>query len=177
MAVHRRNERAELDEQLGVLVVGAGPTGLTLAAQLDALDATVRIVDRQLDRVHESRALAVLPRTLEVLRGLGISRKLVERGNDAVQLQLHFGERAVRTPLFDVGLEDTAYPFPLFVSQAETEAVLNEHLAARGIHVERGVELVAWAGCDGARSTVRRSPESRAKAGRTRRRSHLATSR
>ena len=160
-----------------------GPTGLTLAAQLDALGATVRVVDRQLDRVHESRALAVLPRTLEVLRGLGISRRLVERGNDAVQLQLHFGERVVRTRLFDIGLEDTAYPFLLFVSQAETEAVLSEHLAARGVRVERGVELVAFAadeqqvdlhapssgrerasssrarylaGCDGARSSVRR---------------------
>ena len=44
-------------ELLDVLVVGAGPTGLTLAAQLRALGATVRIVDRQLDRVQESRAL------------------------------------------------------------------------------------------------------------------------
>jgi 2-polyprenyl-6-methoxyphenol hydroxylase-like FAD-dependent oxidoreductase len=182
MSVEQNTEAADLDEQLDVLVVGAGPTGLTLAAQLHALGATVRIVDRQVDRVHESRALAVLPRTLEVVRGLGISEKLVERGNDTVQLQLHFGEQVVRTRLFDIGLEDTAYPFLLFISQAETEAVLNEHLAARGIHVERGVELVAFAadvqgvtctlrhqdgnteqlharhlaGCDGARSTVRR---------------------
>jgi 2-polyprenyl-6-methoxyphenol hydroxylase-like FAD-dependent oxidoreductase len=176
------NAVAGADEQLGVLVVGAGPTGLTLAAQLHALGASVRVVDRQLDRVHESRALAVLPRTLEVLRGLGVSQTLVERGNDAVRLQLHFGERVVRTQLFDIGLEDTAYPFLLFVSQAETEAVLNEHLAARGLQVERSVELVACAaaeehvtctlrhqdgsieqlraryvaGCDGARSSVRR---------------------
>ena len=54
---------------LDALVVGAGPTGLTLAAQLQAMGATCRIVDRQPDRVHESRALAVQPRTLEVLRG------------------------------------------------------------------------------------------------------------
>ncbi|MGH3083398.1 MAG: FAD-dependent monooxygenase, partial [Gaiellaceae bacterium] len=174
------NAVAGADEQPGVLVVGAGPTGLTLAAQLHALGASVRVVDRQLDRGHESRALAVLPRTLEVLRGLGVSHTLVERGNDAVRLQLHFGERVVRTRLFDIGLEDTAYPFLLFVSQAETEAVLNEHLAARGLQVERGVELVASAaaeehvtctlrhqdgsteqlrarylvGCDGARSSV-----------------------
>jgi 2-polyprenyl-6-methoxyphenol hydroxylase-like FAD-dependent oxidoreductase len=57
-------------DRLDVLVVGAGPTGLTLAAQLQAFGATVRIIDRQLDRVHESRALAVQPRILEVLRGL-----------------------------------------------------------------------------------------------------------
>jgi 2-polyprenyl-6-methoxyphenol hydroxylase-like FAD-dependent oxidoreductase len=182
MSVDGKNDVAEFDEQPGVLVVGAGPTGLTLAAQLHALGASVRIVDRQLDRVHESRALAVLPRTLEVLGGIGVSRTLVERGNDAVQLQLHFGGRVVRTRLFDIGLEDTAYPFLLFVSQAETEAVLNDHLAARGVPVGRGVELVACAaaeehvactlrhedgsmeqvrarylaGCDGARSSVRR---------------------
>ena len=63
---------------LDVLVVGAGPTGLTLAAQLQAFGATVRIVDRQLDRVHESRALGVQPRTLEVLRGLGLAEELIE---------------------------------------------------------------------------------------------------
>jgi 2-polyprenyl-6-methoxyphenol hydroxylase-like FAD-dependent oxidoreductase len=51
----------------------------------------------------------------------------------------------VRTRLLDIGLEDTAYPFLLFVSQAETDAVLNEHLAARGVEVERGVELVSFA--------------------------------
>jgi 2-polyprenyl-6-methoxyphenol hydroxylase-like FAD-dependent oxidoreductase len=86
----------------GVLVVGAGPTGLAIAAQLDALGATVRVVDRQLDRVHESRALVMLPRTLEVLRGLGVSEKLVARGNDAVHLQMHIGKKLVRTRLFDV---------------------------------------------------------------------------
>jgi 2-polyprenyl-6-methoxyphenol hydroxylase-like FAD-dependent oxidoreductase len=165
-----------------VLVVGAGPTGLTLAAQLHALGANVGIIDRQLDRVYESRALAVQPRTLEVLRGLGIAQTLVERGNATARLQLHAGERVVAVPLFDVGLEDTAYPFLLFISQAETEAVLNEHLAEQGVHVERGVELVEFeageedvvctlrhgderterlharylVGCDGAHSSVRR---------------------
>jgi 2-polyprenyl-6-methoxyphenol hydroxylase-like FAD-dependent oxidoreductase len=181
MSEERESGTTVIEEQLGVLIVGAGPTGLTLAAQLHALGAGVRIIDRQLDRAHESRALAVQPRTLEVLRALGISEQLVERGNDAVQLRLHFGERVVPIRLFDVGLEDTAYPFLLFVSQAETEAVLNEHLAERGIEVERGVELVSFStgehevsctlrhrggsteqvgarylvGCDGAHSSVR----------------------
>jgi 2-polyprenyl-6-methoxyphenol hydroxylase-like FAD-dependent oxidoreductase len=64
MSEERENGTTEFQEEVGVLVVGAGPTGLTLAAQLHALGASVRIVDRQLDRVHESRALAVQPRTL-----------------------------------------------------------------------------------------------------------------
>ena len=168
---------------LDVLVVGAGPTGLTLAAQLQAMGATCRIVDRQPDRVHESRALAVQPRTLEVLRGLGITQELLKRGNDAVWVQLHAGTRVVRIRLFGLGLADTAYPFLLFVSQADTEQVLIEHLAARGVGVERRVELVGFhadegavtctlrhgdgrteqvhsrylVGCDGAHSTVRRA--------------------
>jgi 2-polyprenyl-6-methoxyphenol hydroxylase-like FAD-dependent oxidoreductase len=169
------------DREPDVLIVGAGPTGLTLAAQLHAFGADVQIIDRQLDRVYESRALAVQPRTLEVLRGLGIAQTLVERGNDTSQLQLHAGKRVVAVRLFDVGLEDTTYPFLLFISQAETEAVLNEHLAEQGVHVERGVELVEFeagketvlctlrhrgerterrharylVGCDGAHSSVR----------------------
>jgi 2-polyprenyl-6-methoxyphenol hydroxylase-like FAD-dependent oxidoreductase len=169
-------------DPLDVLVVGAGPTGLTLAAQLQAFGATVRIVDRQLDRVHESRALGVQPRTLEVLRGLGVAQELLARGNDAVWVQLHAAGRVVRVRLFGLGLDDTAYPFLLLVSQADTEQVLGDHLAGRGVPVERGIEVVGFdadpdavtctlrhrdgrteqvrarylAGCDGAASTVRR---------------------
>ncbi len=166
---------------LDALIVGAGPTGLSLAAQLRAVGATVRIVDRHLDRVHESRALAVQPRTLEILRAVGLSRRLVEQGLRAGSLQMHLNGRTVPIPLFDVGVEDTAYPFLLFISQAETEQILIEHLASGGVRVERPVELVAFeqggqdvtctlrhtdgrtervrarylVGCDGSHSTVR----------------------
>lgn len=173
---------SESDQRADVLIVGAGPTGLTLAAQVHAFGASVRVVDRQKDRVRESRALAIQPRSLEVLRDLGVAQTLVERGNDTVRLVMHVDGHAVRIKLFDTGLSDTAFPYLLFVSQAETEAVLNEHLSARGVAVEREVELVDFkpgdeivscllrfedgrieqvragylAGCDGANSTVRR---------------------
>jgi FAD binding domain len=52
---------------------GVGPTGLALATQLQAFGARFRLIDRQLDRVHESRALAIQPRTLEVLAAFGIA--------------------------------------------------------------------------------------------------------
>ena len=166
---------------LNVLVVGAGPTGLAMAAQLRAFGARFRVVDRQLDRVHESRALAIQPRTLEVLAGLGVTAELVARGNPAVQLRMHLGRRVVSLPLYDRGLDDTAYPFLLFLSQAETERILSGHLAECGVAIERGVELVGLepeehrvtsrlahhdgrpesvaaryvVGCDGAHSAVR----------------------
>src|SRR4051795_13352302 len=97
-----------------VLVVGAGPTGLTLAAQLRAFGVPVELVDATADRVHESRALAMQPRTLEVLRPFGISHELVRRGNPGVRLRIDAGGRAASAPLFDIGAEDTAYPFLLF---------------------------------------------------------------
>jgi 2-polyprenyl-6-methoxyphenol hydroxylase-like FAD-dependent oxidoreductase len=86
----------------------------------------------------------VQPRTLEALGGLGLAETLVERGKDAVQLRLHFGRRVVGLRLFDSGLDDTVYPFLLFISQAETEALLNEHLAAQDVDVKRGLELIAF---------------------------------
>jgi 2-polyprenyl-6-methoxyphenol hydroxylase-like FAD-dependent oxidoreductase len=172
---------AQPDTSLDVLVVGAGPTGLALAAQLQAYGVRFRVIDRQLDRVHESRALAVQPRTLEVLAGLGVSQRLVERGNQAVKLQIHFPDRVATLPLSDSGIEDTAYPYLLFVSQAETERILGEHLAVHGADLLRGVELTELdqtadlvrcrlrdgkgteelvqaryvVGCDGVHSTVR----------------------
>lgn len=171
---------------LDVLVVGAGPTGLALAAQLRRYGVRFRVVDRRLDRARESRALAVQPRTLEVLAAVGVADEMVECGNRAVRLRMHFGgrgDRSVPVRLFDIGIEDTAYPFLLFLSQAETERILNGHLARGGVRVERGTELVGLAdgedavtctvrdrdgreervraryvvGCDGAHSTVRKA--------------------
>lgn len=170
-------------DPIDVLVVGAGPTGLTLAAALHRAGASVRIVDQNLDRVHESRALAVQPRTLEVLRGLGLAGELVRRGSATVRLHIHAGARTVPVELFDIGLDDTAFASLLFVSQAETEAVLGDHLARVGVTVERGVRFEAFedavdgvavemsaadgahsrvragylVGCDGGRSSVRRA--------------------
>jgi 2-polyprenyl-6-methoxyphenol hydroxylase-like FAD-dependent oxidoreductase len=167
---------------LDVLIVGAGPTGLTLAGRLASMASKVRIVDRAADRVHESRALAIQPRTLEVLRGVGVAQSLVDIGNSAVQLELRADGRRSRLMLFDIGIEDTAFPFLLFLSQAETERVLVERLRDLGTTVERELELVSLeqdervttcalrrddgstetvlahhvVGCDGAHSTVRR---------------------
>jgi 2-polyprenyl-6-methoxyphenol hydroxylase-like FAD-dependent oxidoreductase len=167
-----------------VLIVGAGPTGLALAAQLQMFGTRVRIVDRSLDRARESRALAVQARTLEVLDAAGLGDALVSHGRTSTRLVLHFGARTVaEVQLGDIGATDTRFPFILFVSQAETEHLLSEHLVRSGITIERGVELTQFTvrpasvdsalrhqdgreelvcsrflvGCDGAHSTVRRN--------------------
>jgi 2-polyprenyl-6-methoxyphenol hydroxylase-like FAD-dependent oxidoreductase len=173
-----------VESDCDVLIVGAGPTGLTLAAELHRFGVVPRVVDAATDRVHESRALGVQPRTLEVLRPLGLHTELLARGNAAARLRITAGGRVASTPLFDIGADDTAFPFLLFLSQAETEAVLGEHLAEAGVAVQRGVAFESFTqdgdgrlrcsllgpgggreelrvrylvGCDGARSTVRQS--------------------
>lgn len=166
-----------------VLIVGVGPTGLALAAQLRGFGAPFRIIDRLEDRARESRALGVQARTLELLQMLQLGESLVARGSTSTRLVLRVDARPVaEASLGDIGATDTRFPFILFVSQAETEALLTEHLRAGGVTIERGVELVGaepevdqvrcsirypdgreevvrasyLVGCDGAHSTVRR---------------------
>jgi 2-polyprenyl-6-methoxyphenol hydroxylase-like FAD-dependent oxidoreductase len=168
---------------LDALIVGAGPTGLTLAAGLARFGVQFRGIDRALDRAHESRALGVQARSLEILQSLGLGEALVRRGNASARLFIHLDlRRAAEARLGDFGETDTRFPFILFVSQAETEAVLGDHLARKGVVIERGVELLDavpepdcvrcllrhpggreeqvqvryLAGCDGARSIVRK---------------------
>ena len=169
------------DVPVDVLVVGAGPTGLALAAELTSYGVSALVVDGKAHPVAESRALAIQPRTLEVLRG-AVTDRLLERGNPAVQLQWHASGRTATLPLFDMGMDDTAYPFLLFLSQAETEHALVDHLAHLGVDVQWNTRLIEYAtapdgtlrcdlaettgqrqqvkaryvvGCDGAHSTVR----------------------
>jgi len=145
------------EPDLDALIVGAGPTGLALAAQLRAAGARFRVVDRLHDRGRESRALGVQARTLELLQTIGLGEPLAARGSTATRLVLHLdGRPAARVTLGDIGATDTRFPFILFVSQAETETLLAEHLGAAGVTVERGVELVgAEPGADDVRCVLR----------------------
>jgi 2-polyprenyl-6-methoxyphenol hydroxylase-like FAD-dependent oxidoreductase len=162
-----------------VLVVGAGPTGLTLALQATAHGARVRVLEHRRDAHRPSQALIVHPRTLEVLRPLGVTDALLARGDTAPCAHLHLRSGLVRAHLDAFDLPDTAFPHLLLIRQAEVEAVLAEALAGRGVGIEWGAELVHAAvrerkaaatvlgggvgealyggGCDGAGSLVRRA--------------------
>ena len=135
-------------------------------------------------RNPNARALVVHARSLEILQNLGIAERLRRRGNTTSRIAIHLSPtRDVYVPFDNIGAVDTEFPFILFISQAETEAVLGEHLSSIGQRVERGVDVTALAadatgvectlhhldgrveliraryvaGCDGAHSFVRKA--------------------
>jgi 2-polyprenyl-6-methoxyphenol hydroxylase-like FAD-dependent oxidoreductase len=158
-----------------VIVVGAGPTGLTLAASLLHRRVDAMIVDRLTAGANTSRAAAVNARTLEVLECIDVSRRMVKAGLTAPRFTMRQGDRML-IPVDFSGLP-TKYPYTLMLSQARTEALLTERLAELGGEVVRPKALTGLSqdpdgvtatfgdgdtirarfvvGCDGARSVVR----------------------
>ncbi len=123
-----------------VLIVGAGPAGLTLAAALTLRGIPVLVIDRQAAGENTSRAAVVHARTLEVLEPLQVSARLVARGLQAQRFTIRDRDRV----LVPIGFErlPTRYPFTLMVSQAVTEQVLLDRLAELGGRVQRPCELL-----------------------------------
>jgi 2-polyprenyl-6-methoxyphenol hydroxylase-like FAD-dependent oxidoreductase len=118
-----------------VLIVGAGPAGLTLAVGLAQQGRLITVVDGQAASDHTSRAAVVHARTLEVLEPYGVTDRLVGQGIQAPRFTIRDRDRI----LVPVAFNDlpTAYPYSLMVSQAVTEAVLLQRLTELGGHVLR----------------------------------------
>ncbi|NGN93558.1 NAD(P)-binding protein [Nocardioides sp. KC13] len=123
-----------------VLVAGAGPTGLAVAATLAAAGVDVTVIDNQASGDNTSRAAVVHARTLEVLADLGVSERLVAEGIEAPRFTIRDRDKVLVPIRFD-GLP-TDYPYALMVSQAVTERVLLERLTELGGHVRRPLTLV-----------------------------------
>jgi 2-polyprenyl-6-methoxyphenol hydroxylase-like FAD-dependent oxidoreductase len=165
-----------------VLIVGAGPTGLSLGITLRRWGIPVRIIDRNAQPTSVSKALALWSASLEALQGMGVVDRFVAEGQRLNALCVGEGDRRLATLAIGEGI-DSAFPFPLLLPQSRTEALLTERLAELGVSIERNVELVGLtqddagvtatlrhadghdetvrtkylAGCDGARSAVRQS--------------------
>lgn len=118
-----------------VLIVGAGPSGLTLAASLLRRGVRTTIVDRQAAGANTSRAAAVNARTLEVLEDLDVSRRLVKQGVQAPRFSIRDRSRTL-IPI-DFSVLPSAYPYTLLVPQSTTEQVLLDRLIELGGTVVR----------------------------------------
>ncbi|WP_211269147.1 FAD-dependent monooxygenase [Saccharothrix syringae] len=158
-----------------VIVVGAGPTGLALAAELAEAGIECHVLEKRSRRAELSRAFTMEPRTMELLDLRGRAHGLLEHGRPCPNPPVGDGT------YLDYGLLDTPFPFSLIIPQHRTEGVLQEAAERAGAVIRPGVEVVALrqddtgvevdvrgpdgtttseradylVGCDGVNSTVR----------------------
>ena len=123
-----------------VLVVGAGPTGLLLAAELRRRDVECELIDSLDAPLHWDRATVVHPRSLEVFAALGIVDRFLEVGVRQRAVRLH----SAGALLGEIGLSTcgSAFGFNLGLSEEVTESLLLDHLHRHGGSVRRRCRLV-----------------------------------
>ncbi len=123
------------------MIAGAGPVGLAAALFLADKGIQVRLIEEAGQRPSTSRALAVNPRTLQLLESMGVAAEMLARGLKIDEARLHHGDKELaRISLADIGGQ---YPFMLALSQATSETLLAQAFEARGGQVERGTKLVS----------------------------------
>lgn len=140
-----------------VLVVGAGPTGLTMACDLRRRGVDHRVISAATGGFEGSRAKGLQPRTLEVLEDLGLIDDIERHSTLYPKLGLHLGLVTVPKTMIKIcePSEDVPHPNTLLVAQYDTDAALRRRLAELGGEVEFGTRLTSYAdGPDGVVATV-----------------------
>ncbi|TNE40469.1 MAG: FAD-dependent monooxygenase [Alphaproteobacteria bacterium] len=125
-----------------ILVVGAGPTGLTAALELARRGIEVEIIDQREEGSALSRAVGITPESLALLEPSAVTPRLLDEG-------IHFRgfciyrrtEELLRVP-FDISSPGHDYNFILGLPQDRTEAILREVLARHGVLVGYGRRLL-----------------------------------
>jgi 2-polyprenyl-6-methoxyphenol hydroxylase-like FAD-dependent oxidoreductase len=168
-------------DAVDVLIVGAGPTGLTLACDLARQRVAYRIVEQAGQPAAGSRGFTLKPHTLTAFDDLGIAERITAEAGIEQRVRFHLGPHR----LFDLdqrvapATTTHPYPNPLALPQWRTEAILRERLAELGGKVEFGLPVTSLntaangvaatlngdetvqarylVGADGGRSTVRRA--------------------
>lgn len=123
-----------------VLIVGAGPTGLTTAVELQRYGIPFRIIDKQIKPVKTSNALAVHVRTLELWDDLGILTAALAAGNPLRGMNIYANNKRLAHVDFDI--LQTSFPFVLGLAQRETEVILMQHLQEKNIPIEMEVDII-----------------------------------
>src|SRR5437879_12962845 len=101
------------DTDTQVLVVGAGPSGLTMANELARHGVAVRIIDRAPQPATTSRALVLQPRCLEIFEDMGVVDEVLAIGRAAPSPNVMFDEgRSIRLQLHDTLTDPAHYSKP-----------------------------------------------------------------
>src|SRR5919204_3654422 len=143
-----------------VLVVGAGPTGLLLAAELERRDVPCLLIDALDAPRGWDRATVVHERSLEIFEALGIADRLIAGGVMTRGARFHSDGEILAALSLD--LTGSRYGFQLGVSEEVTESVLTGYLETHGGGVTRSTRLVGLKpGADAVTATVERDGEGR----------------
>ena len=165
-----------------VVIVGAGPTGLSLACQLIRYGIDFVILDKKETTTPHSKAIGVQARTLEIYEQIGLAEDLIAKGAIAEKARMVVGGEVRGEVEFDeIGKGLSPYPFVLLVEQGKHEKILYDFSKAHGKEVLWSAELESFTqdasgvkaniknatgetetieakflvGCDGAKSPVR----------------------
>ena len=146
---------------IDVLIVGAGPTGLTLACQLRRLGVDFRIIDKNQEPSTTSKAIGLQYRVSEVLTWMGLFDRFLSRGVTGTGVSFYAGgERILHLRLdrlHGMSGRGAFEPKSIVLPQSVTESLLIEDLAERGGEVERGTSFVEFTQeSDGVVSRIRR---------------------
>ncbi|GAB3481713.1 FAD-dependent monooxygenase [Nocardiopsis coralliicola] len=161
---------------MGVIVVGAGPTGLLLAGDLARDGIPVTVLERRTEESNLTRAFALHARSLELLDMRGLADGLVAGGSPVPEVRITLDDGG--TAALDMRHPESRFPFVLVLAQARTEAALLRRARDLGVEIVHGAEVDRIAqgaasvtvgtaggaeytadyavGCDGAHSSVRR---------------------
>ncbi|MET0066133.1 MAG: FAD-dependent monooxygenase [Candidatus Thiodiazotropha sp.] len=118
-----------------ILIIGAGPVGLSAALELSRAGKRVRILDENSQRSTYSKAMGINSRTLELLEPSGVTPRLLEQGVRIPGVQ--FGQPGKNRFRIDFSRNGHRYNYMLGLPQSETERILEQRLGEFGIQVER----------------------------------------
>lgn len=125
-----------------ILIVGAGPSGLSMAIFLSELGYKPQIIDKKASIGIHSKALGVNPRTLEIFERYGITERFLTNGRKMDAVNIWKGDKYIyKNKLSEVNHK---YPFMLIQPQKESEEILLDEVLKRNINVEYGTELIAF---------------------------------
>jgi 2-polyprenyl-6-methoxyphenol hydroxylase-like FAD-dependent oxidoreductase len=120
-----------------ILVIGAGPTGLTAAIALASQGASCRIVERRTEPSELSRAVGIMPPTINALESLGVAEAIL---SEAMPLRKIHLVRAGKTLMnLDNRSEEFRDNVIIGLPQNRTEEILRDALAAHNVNVEYGL--------------------------------------
>jgi 2-polyprenyl-6-methoxyphenol hydroxylase-like FAD-dependent oxidoreductase len=137
-----------------VLIAGAGPVGLAMAADLARYGVSVRLVEKSPERTDKSKALVLWSRTLELMDRMDCTVPFLTTGKKVTAVNVTAGKE----PITKVTIDEvkTPHPYALMMPQCDTEELLGDLVTSLGVKIERNIELTDFAdSADGVTSTLR----------------------